>query len=209
MKQFFDNIMSRKSSSFGKTIGRAAARGAALCLLPFAFCLFLAGRPASAAAPLPGMIAFATNLYVVYDTFQGDYHVTTLYGGDAAPVSVDYSVDVANPTNTAVYGVDYFLNPGTITFQAGVLQTNFVVTILPTATVGRVLCLQLSNPTAPAVVDPAQAQAQLIILPEPPPKPAAGEFSFSRFEYNITVKIRRRRAADIFILTGGAPSRGR
>ena len=141
---------------------------------------------ASAAAPPLNTVAFSTNIYVAYDTFEGDYYVTNLYGGGAAPVSVDYTVDVANPTNTAVYGVDYILNPGTITFQAGVFGTNFTVQILPTATAGRTLCLRLSNPTAPAVLDSALSQAELRIMSEPLPKVAAGEFSFSRFEYMIT-----------------------
>ena len=170
------------SSSFGRFVGQSAARWA----LGLVTGLTLAVG-ASAAAPPLNTIAFSTNIYVVYDTFEGDYYVTNLYGGNAVPVSVDYVVDVANPTNTAVYGVDYFLNPGTVTFQAGVFETNFVVQILPTATAGRTLCLRLSNPTPPpAVLSPTLFQAELRIVAEPPPRAAAGEFSFSRALYMIT-----------------------
>ena len=175
------SIMNRMSRWFGKYVGLPVARWA----LGLVSGLALVASGQAAALP-PNTIAFSTNIYVVYDTFVGDYYITNLYGGGVAPVSVGYSVDTANLLNTAVEGVDYILTPGTVTFQAGVLQTNFVVQILSTCHAGRSLFLKLSNPTVPAVLDSGRSQAELRILPEPPPQAAAGEFSFSRLRYVIT-----------------------
>ncbi len=118
---------------------------------------------------MPPIVEFSSSTYTAYSTYNvASVTVTRAGGSPGTTVQVSY----ATAGGTAIPGVDYTPETGTLTFLANHNTAAFTVPLLggTAATVSKTVGLVLSDPTAGAQLG-TNSTATLTILPPPPVPP--------------------------------------
>jgi uncharacterized delta-60 repeat protein len=127
-------------------------------------------------------IEFTSTQYFANEATPGFATISVLNIGGAAG-----TVDFATADGTAIAGEDYLARTGTLTFEAGQTETNFIVVILDNAVVNsnKTVNLSLFNASGPAVLGRVTNAVLVIEDDETLSIPAtSGEFNFSSYVNN-------------------------